>query len=127
MSWIDYKKAYDMVPHSWIKEIQSRTGVAGNIIKLVTNRLENWATVLTCNGNELGKVDIKRGIFQGDSFSPLLFVMAMIPLSIILRKLEVGFRFSGSREKVNHLLFMDDLKLYGQNEDLGLGGISPFG
>jgi hypothetical protein len=21
MAWIDYKKAYDMVPHSWIKEV----------------------------------------------------------------------------------------------------------
>ena len=42
--------------------------------------------------------------------------MAMIPLTVILRKVEAGFRFSGSREKVNHLLFMDDLKLYGKDE-----------
>ena len=117
MSWIDYKKAYDMVPHSWIKEILNMTGVAGNIQSLVANSMGNWGTVLTSNGEELGKVVIRRGIFQGDSFSPLLFVMAMIPLSVILRKVEAGFRFCGSREKVNHLLFMDDLKLYGKNEN----------
>ncbi|MGY8822311.1 MAG: RNA-directed DNA polymerase, partial [Pseudomonadales bacterium] len=116
MSWIDYKKAYDMVPHSWIKEILSITGVAANIQNLVMNSMEKWGTLLTSNGNELGKVDIKRGIFQGDSFSPLLFIMALIPLTMILRKVDVGYRFSGSREKVNHLLFMDDLKLYGRNE-----------
>ena len=116
MSWIDYKKAYDMVPHSWIREILDITGVATNIQKLITNSMENWGTLLTSNGQELGKVDIRRGIFQGDSFSPLLFVMAMIPLTVILRKIEAGFRFGGSREKVNHLLFMDDLKLYGKNE-----------
>ena len=115
MSWIDYKKAYDMVPHSWIKEILSITGVAKNIQHLVKNSMAKWGTLLTSNGKELGKVEIKRGIFQGDSFSPLLFVMAMIPLTVILRKVEAGFRFSGSREKVNHLLFMDDLKLYGAN------------
>ena len=116
MSWIDYKKAYDMVPHSWIKEILSITGVATNIQKLVANSMENWGSLLTSNGQELGKVDINRGIFQGDSFSPLLFVMTMIPLTVILRKEQAGFRFSGCREMVNHLLFMDDLKLYGRNE-----------
>ena len=85
MSWIDYKKAYDMVPHSWIKETLNITGVAKNIQHLLTNSMEKWGTLLSSNGNELGKVDIRRGIFQGDSFSPLLFVMAMIPLTMILR------------------------------------------
>ena len=115
MSWIDYKKAYDMVPHSWIKETLNITGVAKNIQHLLTNSMEKWGTLLSSNGNELGKVDIRRG----DSFSPLLFVMAMIPLTMILRQVNAGYRFSGSREKVNHLLFMDDLKLYGScNEEL---------
>ena len=116
MSWIDYKKAYDMVPHSSIIEILKITKVAGNIQALITNSMGKWGTLLTSNEDDLGKVAIKRGIFQGDSFSPLLFVMAMIPLTLILRNVEVGFRFCGSREKVNHLLFMDDLKLYGKDE-----------
>ena len=65
----------------------------------------------------MGEVVIKRGIFQGDSFSPLLFVMAMIPLSMILRKDDAGYRFNGSREKLNQFLFMDDLKLYGRSKE----------
>ena len=68
MSWIDYKKAYDMVPHSWIKEILDMTGVAGNITKVVTNSMEKWRTVLTSNGKELGKVDIRRGISRATHF-----------------------------------------------------------
>ena len=119
MSWIKYKKAYDMVPHSLIKETLNITRVAKNIQHLLTNSMVKWGTLLSSNGNELGKVDIRRGIFQGDSFSPLLFVMAMITLTMILRQVNAGYRFSGSREKVNHLLFMDDLKLYGScNEEL---------
>ena len=51
-------------------------------------------------------------MFQGDLFSPLLFAMAVIPFTMILRQVNAGYRFSGSREKVNHFLFMDDLKLY---------------
>ena len=80
MLWIDYKKIYDTVPHSWIKEILSITRVAKNIQHLLTNSMEKWGTLLSSNGNELGKVDIRRGIFQGDSFSPLLFVMVIYPL-----------------------------------------------
>ena len=31
MAWIDYKKAYDTVPHSWIIECLDLFGVAENI------------------------------------------------------------------------------------------------
>ena len=37
--------------------------------------MANWKTVLTSGGTDLGQVDIRRGIFQGDSLSPLLFVL----------------------------------------------------
>ena len=43
--------------------------------------------------------------------------MAMIPLTMILRQVSAGYCFSGSREKVNDLLFMDDLKLYGSCDE----------
>ena len=64
----------------------------------------------------LGEVDIKQGIFQGDSLSPLVFVLALIPLSLILRNTNAAYDFSGSKERINHLLFMDDFKLYSRNE-----------
>ena len=31
MAWIDYKKAYNMVPHSWIKGYLELFGTAENI------------------------------------------------------------------------------------------------
>ena len=31
MVWIDYRKAYDMVPHSWIKKSMEKCGVADSI------------------------------------------------------------------------------------------------
>ena len=33
----------------------------------------------------------------------------MIPLSLILRKAKGAYEFSGSKENINHLLFMDNL------------------
>ena len=40
MAWIDHKKAYDMVPHSWIKECLGLFGVAENIKTLLVNSME---------------------------------------------------------------------------------------
>ena len=72
---------------------------------------------MLCTGySELGEVHIKRGIFQGNSLSPLLFFLASISLSLILRKAKGAYQFSGSKGKINHLLFMDDLKLYSCSE-----------
>ena len=31
MAWVDYKKAYDMVPHSWLLEVTEMLGVAENM------------------------------------------------------------------------------------------------
>ena len=45
-----------------------------------------------------------------------MFVLALIPLSLILRKVKAAYEFSQTKENINHLLFMNDLKLYSQNE-----------
>ena len=117
MAWIDYKKAYDMVPHSWILKCLEMLRGAKGMITVISNSMVNWKTVLTSGGTDLGQVDIRRGIFQGDSLSPLLFFLIMLPLTLVLRKMTAGYRFVKNMKPVNHLLFMDDLKLYGANKD----------
>ena len=116
MAWVDYKKAYDMVPHSWIRKCMLMFGVVGNATRVLDKSMDKWCTELTSCGRPLGMVNIRRGIFQGDSLSPLLFVMALIPLTLVLRKVKAGYDLAGRRGVVNHLLFMDDLKLYGKSE-----------
>ncbi|CAB4021725.1 Hypothetical predicted protein [Paramuricea clavata] len=91
--------------------------IAANVRTFVESSMENWKTELTSSGESLGNVNIRRGIFQGDNLSPLIFVMCMIPLSLILRKEKVGYEFRGKELKINHLLFMDDLKLFGKNNE----------
>ncbi|XP_068684755.1 uncharacterized protein [Montipora foliosa] len=74
MAWIDYRKAYDMVPHSWIVECLEMFGIAENVKKFLIDSMKTWKTELTSSGESLGVIHIRRGIFQGDSLSPLLFV-----------------------------------------------------
>ena len=85
MAWIDYKKAYDMVPHSWIIECLDLFGVAENIKSLLVNSMEKWKVML-CSGNfELGEVEIKQDIFRRDFLSPVVFVLELIPSLILIK------------------------------------------
>ena len=71
MTWIDYKKVYDMVPHLSIIECLDLFGIAENIKSLLVNSMEK-CKVMLCSGNsESGEVEINRNIFKGDSLSPL--------------------------------------------------------
>ena len=111
MAWIDYKKAYDMVPHSWIINRLKRYKISDEVKNFIDTTMKTWRVELTAGGRRLVKAKIKRGIFQGDAQSPLLFIIAMMPLNRILRKCTAGYKLSRSQEKVNHLMYMDDIKL----------------
>ena len=93
MAWIDYRKAYDMVPHSWIGECLEMFGIAVNVRQFLLISMKKWKTELTSCGQQLGVVNINRGIFQGDSLSPLLFVLCMVPLSLVLRRSKAGYEW----------------------------------
>ena len=120
MASIGYEKslgeAWDMVPYSWIQEGLEIFGVAKNIQTLLVNRMEKWGVMLCAGNSELDEVNIKQIIFQEEFLFPLVFALALIPLSLALRKAKAAYEFSESKEKINRLLFMNDLKLYSRNE-----------
>ena len=78
--------------------------------------MKSWRVELISGEENLGEANIRRGIFQGDSLSPLLFAVCLLPLTHILRDAAPGYHFASNGQKVNVLLFMDDLKLYASNE-----------
>ena len=86
--------------------------IAENMKKLLVNSMEKWRVVLCAGNSKLEEIDIEQSIFQGDSLFPLVFVLVSIPYSLIFRKAKIAYELSGSKEKINHLLFIDDLKLY---------------
>lgn len=91
MGWIDYRKAYDLVPHSWILASLEMVGVSERIRKMLKSSMRQWKTQVESNGEIIASVDIRRGIFQGDSLSPLLFVICLIPMSMLLREAQQGY------------------------------------
>ena len=92
MAWIGYRKAYDLVPHSWVNECMEMFGIAENLRTFLPKNMQQWRLSLTTNSEDLGEVNVRRGIFQGDSVLPLLFVLSMLPLSLILKKVNACYK-----------------------------------
>ena len=94
-----------MVPHSWFLKILELVGTARDITELLKRSMQSSRMVMFSVKNKLGKVNIRQGIFQGDSLSPLLFVVALIPVTIILRTLKTGiFIWKRKREVESSLI-----------------------
>lgn len=112
MMWIDYVKAYDSVPHSWIEESLHLYKIDPTAIRFILSLMKKWRTRMVlphANGSiETDEIRIETGIFQGDAFSPLLFCLAINPISNILNRAKLGFKTLST--SISHLLYMDDLK-----------------
>ena len=106
MVWVDFRKAYNMVPHAWIIKALKLGGVAHNVSAFLKSTMTDWKTELISGDIYLGEVNTNRGIFQRDFLSSL---------TLVLRWMKQGYSFQKCKSKLNHLLFMDNLRLYGSN------------
>ena len=119
-AWIDYKKAYDSIPHDWLIETLKIHQFDEKIVNFFKTTINNWKTSLHLTTNEgdvkTGIFNIMAGIFQGDCPSGIQFVLCLLPLTWMLKKSKLGYKPRNQAEKISHLMFMDDIKLYGAND-----------
>lgn len=120
LAWVDYRKAFDSMSHEWllkVLDIYKCPPVIRGFLEIV---MPMWNVIMTAHGANTSvttdPIYIRRGIFQGDSLSPLLFCLGINPISHILN----NYKFKGYKLKddsiTNHLLYMDDLKIYANNK-----------
>jgi hypothetical protein len=110
LAWIDFKKAYDSVSHKWAIDCMKSLGIANQWIGFLEREMLHWRTQI---GNRI--IRFKRGLFQGDSLAPLMFIICLIPISLILNQSKSGYSMGRGKRTINHLWYMDDCKLYGKN------------
>ena len=103
-------------PPSWILHCLKMYKIHDHVVKFIEKTMQTWRVELTVGGQSLAEVKIQRGIFQRDALSPLQFVIVMMPLNHILRNCSVGYKLSKSQEKINHMIYMDDIKLFTKDE-----------
>ena len=78
-------------PHSWISECLEMFVIGNNVEDFLNNSTKSWKSELNASGETLREVDIRRVIFRGDSLSPLLFVLRIVPLTWFLRRAKAGY------------------------------------
>ena len=75
--------------------------IPDQIVQFIEKSMETWRVELTAGGKSLAKVKIQRGVFQGDEWSPFLFVIALMLLNHVLKKCTAGHKLSKLQEKIN--------------------------
>ena len=55
--------------------------------------------------------------YQLITFLPLMFFLSMVHLLLILREVNANYECGNKEYKLNHLLLMDDLKLFSKSEE----------
>ena len=127
VGWIDYAKAFDSVPHTYIQWLFRVMRVPCTIRIFLKDLMKSWRVKYEVK-NPRGEIErssflrIRSGVLQGDSFSPLLFCLAMVPISHALNN--TNCRYTTASVKLNkmqlslsHQFYMDDLKLYADSKE----------
>ena len=124
MAWFYYQKAFDSVPHEWLLIALKLAKVPPLVISAIETLIQKWSTNAHITSHEgdiqSNTIHYLRGIFQGDSLSVLLFILSVNPLSFLLKKSK-GYQIGPSGKldtTINHLFFIDDLKLIAVNLNL---------
>ena len=76
------------MPHIWIVKSLELYKICPTITHFMRENTKSWKTILRLNHDKgmmtSRLIKIKSGIYQGDSLSPLLFCLALAPLSSLL-------------------------------------------
>ncbi|KAI4293398.1 hypothetical protein PAPHI01_2672 [Pancytospora philotis] len=118
--WVDVKKAFDSVEHGYLLECTRRLSLPTWVQRFLETIIGRWSLKIRSNWDVILEKRVERGILQGDTLSPLLFALCLDPLSRALNskypkpEIDAG---TGRTHGVNHLLFVDDLKLFARNDN----------
>ena len=116
MVLVDLKNAFGSVPHSRIGWALKTFGVPPWVQQYISNLYSRMFTQMSCKSWSTDFLQVQRGVLQGDTLSPLLFLLVM---QVGLHALSTSCPNQGFRSADNNLHFMkcfaDDLTIITQD------------
>ena len=109
----DMSKAYDRVEWSFVEILLERLGFDRRWVTWILSCISSVTYSILLNGGQHGFIKPEKGIRQGDTLSPFLFILCAEALVSTLNQAEAngklhGIRLSAQGPSVHHLLFADD-------------------
>ena len=117
VAYLDFTKAYDSVDYGVLLEILKNTLGESEIFKCISTLIDKWQINIydPIQKKSEEQIRVKRGIFQGDSMSPLLF---NITISTLRYRKRGGISFKTidrERREVTRIQYMDDAKIFAES------------
>jgi retron-type reverse transcriptase len=101
--YIDFKQAYDTVDHTVLIHKLSKLGISDYLLTWIFEYLNNREHYVRIGSECSNKQKINRGVPQGGSLSPLLFIIFVNDLPLIIKHSKI-------------YMYADDLVLYREVE-----------
>lgn len=82
---LDQEKAFDRVNHSFLFRLLEHLGFSSSFVRWIRTLYTGADMRIILNGSLSGKIELKRGVRQGDPLSPLLYVLCVEVLAVQIR------------------------------------------
>ena len=115
-AFIDFKKAFDLVDRNLLWKRLNETGVKGKMLNALKSLYTSVVSCVRVNGFTTDWFNVKNGLRQGCSLSPILFNMFINDFALSVQALGKGIKLHDD-ERVSILLYADDIVLLAENEN----------
>lgn len=113
----DISKAYDKIEWDFVRKVMESLGFHQKWIEWIMQCISTVTYSFLLNGSAQGQVKQQRGIRQGDSLSPYIFILCSEILLGLCNKAQMegtlhGIIVAKGSPRINHLLFADDTMFF---------------
>ena len=109
--FVDFKKAYDSVPHEALLYKLRKMGISGKVYAFIEKLYANSTLVVNVNDHTSEPVPLLRGLRQGCPLSPILFSIFINDILPLMDEKQPW------QPECCYLLFADDLCIVGRSAD----------
>lgn len=117
---VDFEKAYDSVDWGYLDTVMNKMVFPVLWRKWIKECVSTATASVLVNGSPTDEFPLQRGLRQGDSLSPFLFLLAAEGLNVLMKSVVENNLYTGygvglsNSEVVSHLQFADDTLLIGE-------------
>lgn len=109
---LDAEKAFDSVQLPWLYQVLGKMGFEGNMVSFLHMLYKTTTTRILTTGALSAPIPQQRGTRQGCPLSPLLFNIAMEPLSLLLQQTQKLHGIKVGSGEIRSALYADDILLF---------------